>query len=81
MENVETKEEEFGLQCTCGHALVFTDKGLSCPNCERPRSLFVQRGHKVYKVLASKNLIVSAPFITEEQLSAILESGVSVIVQ
>lgn len=81
MENIEPKVEEFGLKCTCGHALVFTDKGLSCPNCERPRSLVVHKGWKVYRVLAAKNLIVSATYLTEQQLSALLESGVSVITQ
>jgi hypothetical protein len=80
MESIEAKVEDFGLKCTCGHALVFTDKGLSCPNCERTRSLIVQRGYKVYKVLAAKNILVSATFITEAQLSILLDSGVSVTI-
>lgn len=73
--------ENLDLKCTCGHDLVFTDKGLSCPNCERKKSIIVTRGWKVYKVLAAKNIIVSASYLTEEQVTDLLGNGVDVIVQ
>lgn len=67
------------LKCsTCGHDLVFTPKGLTCPVCEVEKKLVVKKVFLGFRAIKAVNVLLDYSFLSIEQLRDIETKGVKI---
>lgn len=68
------------LKCnSCGGNLIMSDKGLSCPNCDKEKKLVVKRNwYGCFDILEAKNVFASTKVITAKQMEELSKQGVDV---
>lgn len=82
MENLEHQHEPDGieLKCnSCGGNLIMSDKGLSCPNCDKEKKLVVRRNwYGCFDIIEAKNVFATTKVITAKQCEELSKLGVDV---
>lgn len=72
--------DQVALQCpSCGGSLSMTSKGLTCPHCETPRKIVVQRCLFGFQVKSAENIVLSIPFLTRSQCAELLHQGIAIV--